>query len=160
MLFLGRSPQVLDAKNRLCLPAAFRKPFLSGEESRTVFLTIDREDTGACLEVFPARSFEQKSRHLAALAERTPEGRRRRNKFLSEVCEVEFDGQWRILLPAVWLQAAGLTRDVVVVGIGETFKLYHPETLKARDRKDEEDAGRLNLVDFTLPSSAVPGPGA
>lgn len=147
-MFLGRYPQTLDPKNRLVLPSSFRKPFLSGEETRVLNITIGREGTGPFLEIYPSRVFDAKAKHLVALSAHSLDARRRREKFLSETHECDLDAQWRLLIPARLIQAAGLSREVWVLGVGDTIKLYAPEVLREVDRKDEEDKERLNQVDF------------
>ena len=61
----------------------------------------------------------------------------------SENCEM--DSQSRVLLPTRFIEKAGITRDIVIIGVGQRAEIW------AKDRFDEMMNENSEPVDFVLP---------
>src|SRR5919204_432887 len=108
-MLLGAYEHTLDDKNRLTLPAKFRKTFADG-------IVVTRGLDG-CLYAFRREDWDRlvESR-LAALDPLSPEGRRLERFFYSGAAESELDKQGRLMLPKELIEHAKLGREVVGAG--------------------------------------------
>jgi MraZ protein len=125
--FHGTFEHTLDAKNRLTVPSKFRST-LAG----TVFLVKGGEP---CLSVYPAETYDAMAQ--AALAQMNPLSAQKREfsrLFYANAMGVELDGAGRIMLPARFMEHAGITgRDVVVAGAGDCLELWDRATWETYD---------------------------
>jgi len=116
-MLLGAYEHTIDDKNRLTLPAKFRKTFADG-------VVVTRGLDG-CLYAFrrPDWSRLVESR-LATLDPLSPEGRRLERFFFSGATEADLDGQGRVMLPKELIEHAGLSKEVVVAGVNERLEIW------------------------------------
>ena len=125
--FHGTFDHTLDAKNRLTVPAKFRST-LAG----TVFLVKGAEP---CLSIYPAETYETMAQ--AALIRMNPLSTQKREfsrLFYANAMSVELDGAGRIMLPARFMEHAGIgSRDVVVAGAGDCLELWDRATWESYD---------------------------
>jgi MraZ protein len=126
--FHGTFDHTLDAKNRLTVPSRFRST-LAG----TVFLVKGAEP---CLSLYPAETYDAMAQ--AALAGMNPLSSRKRDfarLFYANAMSMELDGAGRIMLPARFMEQAGIeSRDVIVAGAGDCLEIWD------RDRWENYDA--------------------
>lgn len=68
----------------------------------------------------------------------------------SSAFETGVDGQGRVLLPSDLCEYAGLTKDVIVVGLGDHLELWAPERWQAENSKESgmDIAGTLIKLGF------------
>jgi len=116
-MLLGAYEHTIDDKNRLTLPAKFRKTFAEG-------IVVTRGLDG-CLYAFRREDWDRlvESR-LATLDPLSPEGRRLERFFFSGATEAELDGQGRVMLPKELIEHAGLNREVIVAGVNERLEIW------------------------------------
>jgi MraZ protein len=116
-MLLGTFLPKLDDKGRLILPAKFRDEFASG-------LVMTRGQEG-CVYVYSQREFE--ALH-ARMAEQAPklgkQGRDYLRMFLSGAAQEIPDKQFRVTLPAMLRDYAGLDRDLTVIGAGTRAEIW------------------------------------
>ena len=75
----------------------------------------------------------------------------------SRAADCEIDVQGRILVPPALRQAAGLTRDAVVVGVLNRFEVWSPEAWDGFVRESERLLDDVSLdVQWPLPPPVVP----
>jgi len=116
-MLLGEYEHTIDEKNRLTLPAKFRKALAGG---LVVTRGLDR-----CLYAFPVDEWEQSVRaRLSALDPLSQQVRQLRRFFYSGAAEAEPDKQGRVMIPAALIQHAGLGRDVVVAGVDDHLEIW------------------------------------
>ena len=127
MAFHGTFEHTLDAKNRLTMPSKFRSA-LAGK----VFLVKGAE---TCLSVYPEDPYTaMTSAALAGLNPLSGQARELSRFFYSNAMEVELDGAGRIMLPARFMEHAGITsREVVVAGAGDCLELWDRATWESYD---------------------------
>ena len=117
--FLGTYSVSLDNKGRLNVPAKFRS--LIEQDSLQLVMCV----TDGFLTVFPQhewRANEEKLSHLNAF---DTEDRTRLRKFYARAAECEIKSG-KILIPATQREAAGLKKEVKIVGMSKTFELWDP----------------------------------
>jgi MraZ protein len=116
-MLLGAHEHTIDDKNRLTLPAKFRKAFVDG-------IVVTRGLDG-CLYAFRRPDWDRlvESR-LATLDPLSPEGRRLERFFFSGASETELDKQGRVMLPRELIEHANLGREVVVAGVNERLEIW------------------------------------
>jgi MraZ protein len=127
LAFHGTFDHTLDAKNRLTVPSKFRSA-LAGK----VFLVKGGE---RCLSVYPEVTYtEMTAAALAGLNPLSTQARELRRLFFANAMEVELDGAGRIMLPARFMEQAGIrSREVVVTGAGESLELWDRATWESYD---------------------------
>src|SRR4051812_35394626 len=90
-MFIGEYLHTLDPKNRLSLPAKFRK-----ELGRSVVMTRGLDH---CLYVYPKKAWTIEARSYAAHAGGTAAGRGLARLFLAGAMEADIDSAGRVLIP-------------------------------------------------------------
>ncbi len=117
--FRGTFDHTLDAKNRLTVPARYRAALAEG-----VVLAMP-VDLKPCVGVWRPEEYESYTRR--ALAELPPLSTRRTELerfFYGSSHDAELDAAGRIMVPGFLGDYAALTREVVVVGVGDRLELW------------------------------------
>jgi MraZ protein len=116
-MLLGEYEHTIDDKNRLTLPAKFRRAF---EDGIVVTRGFD-----PCLVAYPldvwARRFGGRLEELDPLL---PDSRQLQRYVYSNAVEGELDKQGRIVVPAALKEYAKLDRDVVVAGVHDHLEIW------------------------------------
>lgn len=108
-----------DQKFRLRLPAKLKKEFSNG-----CYITKGND---GCLFIFSGAQFETLSQKLDSLPLFDSKAQRPLRMLLSSAFEVEEDAQGRFLLPPALREFAGITKDVVFIGVGNRAELWSKE---------------------------------
>ncbi|KAF0675445.1 division/cell wall cluster transcriptional repressor MraZ [Profundibacterium mesophilum] len=161
-VFIGEHDNKIDAKGRLSIPAEFRREledadpkWESGKPARMVIVYGDERRN--YLEVFSVADLQRVHAQIATL----PRGSRKRAElqrlYAHQVVMATVDETGRIVLGSKLRGKLDLKDRALVVGNGETFMIWQPETY-------ENDAmpGLMEEDDFdpTLdPSTWLPGGG-
>ncbi|MFC7299226.1 division/cell wall cluster transcriptional repressor MraZ [Herminiimonas aquatilis] len=116
-MFQGASSLNLDAKGRMTIPARHRDALLLQCEGR---ITLTKHPDG-CLLLFPRPVWEMRREEIA----KWPISARSWQRiFLGNASDVDFDSAGRILIAPELRAAVGLTRDVMVMGMGSHFEIW------------------------------------
>ena len=126
-MFQGASSLSLDAKGRLSVPTRHRDVLAATASGQ---LTITKHPHG-CLMVFPRPEWEKFRERLAQLPMSAQWWKR---IFLGNAMDVDMDGTGRVLISPELRAAAGLTKEAVLLGIGNHFELWDKATY------DEQEA--------------------
>ncbi len=143
LIFQGASALSLDAKGRLAVPARHRDALAalcSGQ------LTLTKHPEG-CLMVFPRPAWETFRDKVAALPMSASGWKR---IFLGNAMDVEVDGSGRVLVSPELRAAAGLSKDVMLLGMGSHFELWDAERYAAHEAEVMAQAMPDALQDFTF----------
>ena len=92
-------------------------------------LTITKHPDG-CLMVFPRPEWEQFRERIAQLPMSAQWWKR---IFLGNAMDVEMDGTGRVLVSPELREAAGITKDTVLLGMGSHFELWDKATYDAKE---------------------------
>lgn len=126
MVFQGASALALDGKGRLSIPARHRE-LLETTSARQ--MTVTRHPHGFLL-LFPRHEWEATRERLRAL---TTDADNWRRVVIGHAMDVDIDGSSRVLISPELRAAAGLTRDVMLLGLGHYFELWDRARYEAFD---------------------------
>ncbi|NBH27166.1 transcriptional regulator MraZ [Lachnospiraceae bacterium] len=115
-MFMGEYNHTIDAKGRLIIPSKFREAL--GDE----FVVTKGMD--GCLFVFDNSEWQAFEAKLRSLPMIDKEARQFTRYFLAGAASLEVDKQGRILLPAVLREFADITKDAVLVGVGNRVEIW------------------------------------
>ncbi len=130
-MFMGEYNHTIDAKGRLIVPSKFRE--ILGD----VFVVTKGLD--GCLFVYDNEEWKLFEEKLRALPITNKEARQFVRFFLAGAAEAEVDKQGRILIPNVLREFAGLTKDVVLVGVGSRIEIWGRERFEDSAAIDDMD---------------------
>ena len=142
-MFQGSSALSLDAKARLTVPARHRDALLVQCEGQ---LTLTRHPDG-CLLLFPRPVWGVHRERIAALP---ISARPWQRIFLGSACDVDMDATGRILVSPELRGAAGLARDVMLLGMGSHFELWDIQRLAAKDQEAIQAGMPETLANFSF----------
>ncbi len=116
-MLLGEYEHTIDDKNRLTLPAKFRKAFEDG-------VVVTRGLDGCLCAWTPTSWAGYRDSTLASLHPLSQQGRRMHRHFFSGASETTPDKQGRVSLPPALIAHAKLGRDVVVAGVNDHLEIW------------------------------------
>ena len=116
-MYQGASSLSLDAKGRMSVPTRHRDALLIQCEGR---VTLTKHPHG-CLLLFPRPVWES---HREQIASWPMSARAWQRIFLGNASDVEFDSAARLLIAPELRTAVGLTRDVMLLGMGSHFEIW------------------------------------
>jgi MraZ protein len=116
-MLLGEYEHTIDDKNRLTLPARFRRAFEDG-------IVVTRGLDGCLYAWTPVAWENYRDTTLSALHPLSQEGRRMHRHFFSGASETAPDKQGRVSIPPALLEHAKLGRDVVVAGVNDRLEIW------------------------------------
>lgn len=125
MLFRGIYEHQIDDKNRLRIPAKFKKGMDSYPEKTYSFV----RGMNGCIYVFPDSVLDETLEELSE--ERLSDASRASLVFFSSVFAAEEDGQGRVTLPSRLKEAAGIKKDIVTIGRGKRLEIWAAERYNA-----------------------------
>lgn len=126
MDFLGEFEATLDLKGRFLLPAGFKKQ-LPEEDSHRFVINRGFEK---CLTLYPLKSWEPLFARVKALNEFDPRAREFKRWFLNGATYVEPDTAGRLLVPPNLKGHADLTKDIVLVAVGDKIEIWDSNKYK------------------------------
>lgn len=122
MSFIGQYPARLDSKNRVFMPAGFRRLL---QQSGQQTLVVRKDYFEDCLVVYPASRWEEEIGKVRDRLNRFDEKQQMvYRKLVSEAQEVQLDSNGRILLPKQMLERVGIDQDVLFVGMEQTIEIW------------------------------------
>ncbi|MBA3598490.1 MAG: division/cell wall cluster transcriptional repressor MraZ [Methylibium sp.] len=142
-VFQGASALALDAKGRLVVPARHREVLAALAQGQ---LTLTKHPQG-CLLVFPRPSWEIFRDKIAALPMQAVGWKR---IFLGNAMDVEIDASSRVLVSPELRAAAGLAKDVLLLGMGSHFELWDAERYAAHEAEVMQQGLPDVLQDFSF----------
>lgn len=116
-MFQGASALTLDAKGRMTIPSRHRDALAVQCEGR---VTLTKHPHG-CLLFFPRPVWEAHREQIAAWP---MSARAWQRIFLGNASDVEMDTAGRILIAPELRSAVGLSREVMVLGMGSHFEIW------------------------------------
>lgn len=134
-MLIGQYNHTLDDKNRLSLPAKFRK-----ELGQSVIVTKGLDQ---CLFVYSTKEWKTFIEQLRALSLGQNESRSFLRLMLGGAAEVEIDRSGRILVPDHLKAYASLSSRVVVAGISSRVELWDETSWQQYTARVESQADAL-----------------
>ena len=145
--FIGKERHAVDEKGRLMIPARFRRRFPAPEagasSGKEPFLLYVMKAPDRSLELYLPDVWEEMSKAISALSDFHPDERLLKTLMYESLEMVELDRQGRIPLSREFLDHAGITRDVVVIGADTKMTVWEPERLS---EMLENSSGRFSSL--------------
>lgn len=143
IVFQGPAALTLDGKGRIAMPSRHREVLSAMGVSQ---LTITKHPEGSLM-IFPRPAWEQFRDKVAALPMSASGWKR---IFLGNAMDVEIDGSSRLLIAPELRAAAGLSRDVMLLGMGSHFELWDAARYAEHEAKVMAEPMPEALQDFSF----------
>ena len=118
-MFIGEYHHTIDEKKRLIIPSKFRE-----ELGNEFIITRGIEK---CLYVYSKTSWDNITNKLATLPFTKKNAREFNRFFLSGATLAEVDKNGRILITSPQFSYANITKECVIVGVGERIEIWSEE---------------------------------
>jgi len=135
-VFLGMHHPRLDDKGRLVLPAKYRDALAEG--------VVLAKGQDRALVLWPAKEFAAYAERLAEASRNDANVRAYTRVFFSGASDESPDRQGRVTIPPALREYAGLERDVVIVGAGQTCEIWAPTAWQTYMSQSEPKFADLN----------------
>lgn len=129
MIFTGEYEHVIDAKQRLAIPAEIRARLEGTEHTNTFYLVWGGNGV---LWLWPEKTFEQMAHAVTPSLLPNEDMMEFEELLYSQASRLEMDKAGRIRLPERMIQEAGLGSSVVILGVRDRLELYEAEAWKER----------------------------
>ncbi len=126
-MFQGASALNLDAKGRMSVPAKHRDALQLQGEGR---VTLTKHPDG-CLLLFPRPEWEAFRSRVAQLPMDAHWWRR---IFLGNASDIEIDGSGRLLISPELRAAAGIEREIILLGMGSHLEVWDAQTYATKEQ--------------------------
>lgn len=140
-MFMGEYEHAIDDKGRIIIPTKFREQL--GEH---FVLTLGSD---GCLYIYPMQDWEEFAAKLKDLPG-TKEARQAQRYFLAGAVECEPDKQGRVGIPQRLREHAGITKEVVSVGMLNKIEIWSKEKWDESNSLESIDSITDNLAGFGL----------
>lgn len=119
---VGKIPCTIDSKNRLMIPAEFRRILDQSGDAGKLYAVLHKDDI---LHLMPEAEFERQAGQIPQ--SRLPNAKQIlfKRMFFSRSRVVEPDKQGRVVLPEEFVRKAKLGREVSVLGQGEHMEIHN-----------------------------------
>ncbi|MEK9160688.1 MAG: division/cell wall cluster transcriptional repressor MraZ [Patescibacteria group bacterium] len=131
-MFIGEYRHTFDTKNRISLPAKFRK-----ELGRSVIVTRGLDH---CLFVYPKNTWKDEAAKIARHSTGGSAGRGLARLMLAGASEAEVDTAGRILVPDYLRSFATLAEKSVIAGVNDRVEIWDEKAWKKYTTSIERDA--------------------
>jgi len=115
-MLIGEINHSIDAKGRYIIPAKFR------EELGEKFVLVKGLD--ACIFIYPLAKWQAVLESLDQLSTTDPRARRFSRSFTARAFDVEIDKQYRVVLPPVLREYAGIEKEIMTIGATSRLEIW------------------------------------
>ncbi len=130
-MFFGQYEHSIDEKNRLMIPRKMR-------DEAGVKLFIMKGFDGA-LAIYKADAFEKLVQETESLPFNMRNSRDYMRATLASVSEIDVDKQGRIQIPTYLMNKYNISKDVVIIGVGDHFEVWGKEAYEAYEKRVNEE---------------------
>lgn len=120
MVFYGEYEVSITSGGRIALPKKIRELLTE----KTLVLT---KGFTQCLAGYDKKDWEDRANDLLHVSLLEKEHIDKRRMLFGSTIYLETDDQGRVVIPKQLRQFAGLEKEVVVIGVGDHFELWHPD---------------------------------
>lgn len=142
-MFQGASQLTLDGKGRVSMPARHRDALAAHCDGR---VTLTRHPDG-CVLVYPRPTWEVRREQIAQLPYAA---RALQRLLLGSAVDIDLDSAGRILVSPELRAAAGLERDLMLLGMGGHLELWDVARLQEHERQALAAGLPDSAADFTF----------
>tara|TARA_Y100000588_G_C13796076_1_gene728780 strand:+ start:64 stop:519 length:456 start_codon:yes stop_codon:yes gene_type:complete len=146
--FTGEYNYSLDDKNRVNIPAKFRRAL--GPESRTFVVTRGFDE---CLILYPSMEWKRVEEQLVRLSSLKVRDRGFIRSIVRHATYIQFDSQGRISIPDNLIKYSYINKKVTIIGMINKIELWDPEILSKSDSESTDISDKsfedlANEIDF------------
>lgn len=134
-MLLGEFRHTIDDKNRLAIPAKFRKMILAG--------AVVTRGLDECLFLYPKAAWQTWAERLAKLPISQAKSRAFLRMMLGGAMEVDIDKQGRVMIPDYLREYAHLKKNVIVAGLYDRLELWDADKWKQYQSQNEKDSSHI-----------------
>ncbi len=134
-MFIGEYRHSFDAKNRISVPAKFRKELGS---SVVVTRGFDK-----CLFVYPKSAWKVRAAEMAKHSMGNAAGRGLARLMLAGASEAEVDSAGRVLVPDYLKSFANLSSKGVIAGVSDRVEIWDEKAWETYTENIERDADQF-----------------
>ncbi len=127
--FAGEYDNTLDSKNRVNIPAKFRKA-LDPINDKTFVITRGFD---ACIVLYPLYQWNKVEKELASLSSIKNMNRKFVRSIVRYASYVQYDKQGRVVVPENLKKFASIDRDVIIIGMINKIEIWNPLTIEDED---------------------------
>ncbi len=143
VVFQGPAALTLDGKGRIARPARHRELLAALGVNQ---LTVTKHPEGSLL-IFPRPAWEHFRDRVASLPMDSSGWKR---VFLGNAMDVDIDASSRVLIAPELRAAAGLVRDVMLLGMGSHFELWDAQRHAAHEAEVMQSPMPDSLKSFSF----------
>lgn len=141
MSLIGQFNAKLDSKNRVFLPAVFRRalqPERQDGKDAEFTLVLRKDFFENCIVIYPEEQWRAEVDKVRSKLNRFDSVQQMvYRKLVSEALEVTIDSNGRMLVPRDLLDRVGIGQDVLFVGMENTIELWSPAVAGQNSRDGE-----------------------
>lgn len=137
--FSGEYECTVDPKGRMILPAKVKVRLPEGFNSEIFLL----RSTDPCLLIYPMPEWEKMAEKISGLNEFDEHTAIIQRNFLRGGQECDLDNTGRFLIPKRMLDYAGISKDAIVVGLGNRLELWNPDIYDKHLIGDQKELASL-----------------
>lgn len=144
--FIGHHSYNLDNKGRVSIPSDFREVLSDRYDERLVLMKhYDR-----CLVAHPLEEWQKLDEKITSLPASDPMVTKFLRNFYSSAKVCELDRQGRILIPPALKTYAGLSREVIIIGMSNKIELWDLETWNRENPEEDYSAVRNAMAAYGI----------
>ncbi len=128
--YVGNYRHRLDAKNRVTIPSKWR---FRGDDA-DIYLAWAHPD--GFVAVYPPAKVEIFREKIKDIPDSDPRGQKILRHLFGRAHQFGCDRQGRVKIPDDLVKRTGLTKDVTLVGQGETFNLWSAQRYEVVDKEE------------------------
>lgn len=137
-MLIGSVTHSIDSKGRYIVPSRYRADL--GEKF------IVTEGVSGCLFIFTLEQWEVVASALAALPADDEATLCFKRDFFSTAYDLEIDKQFRIVLPPILREYAGLEKDIITVGMGTRLEIWDKQAWEDYRQQTQVPAEKKRAV--------------
>jgi len=123
-MFYGEFYHQLDRKGRFVLPSRLREAAKNNFVDK-FFITRGLDK---CLFLFSEDEWKNQEQKFKTMPFTKSESRRFNRVYFSGASEISFDKQGRVLIPQYLKEFAGISRDIVIIGVSNRIEIWAKDT--------------------------------
>ncbi|HEY8687200.1 MAG TPA: division/cell wall cluster transcriptional repressor MraZ [Chloroflexota bacterium] len=134
-MFLGQYERSLDEKSRLAIPAELRSGLGTGA---VITRSFDN-----CLCIYPASRWEVLANALDDFPQVRSEARILARSLFGGAVPCDFDRQGRIVVPAFLREHAGISGEIIIVGVNSHVEVWSRDAWLEQKQRFEKESAQL-----------------
>ena len=141
--FSGEYHKTLDLKNRVNVPAKFRKA-LNPINDKTFVITrgFDR-----CLVLYPIYEWNIVEQQLSSLSSIRNKHRSFVRSIVRHASYVQYDTQGRIIVPEELKKFSKIKKDIIIIGMINKIELWSLDNIEKHDKENDDSMEFDDLAD-------------